>query len=103
MVTYPIHVPRADYRGTDSRKKEKAANHNRIAAELETYINARLKAQTRPIQQYLYHQIASDTGHSVETIRELCFSIDGGHGGFTAFKSGMSAEQAMDAAARGEE
>jgi len=64
--------------------------------------NARLKAQTRPIQQYLYHQIASDTGHSVETIRELCFSIDGGHRGFTAFKSGMSAEQAMDAAARGE-
>lgn len=102
MVTYPIHVRRATYRGADPRKREKAVTLNRIAAELEAHINARLKTQTQPIHQYLYHEIARATGHPLVTIRELCFSIDCGHNGFTAFRSDMSAEQAMDAAARGE-
>jgi hypothetical protein len=102
LVTYPIHVRGASYRGADPRKREKAASQNRIASELEAHINALLKAQTRPIQQYLYHEIADATGHSIQKVRELCFSIDGGHNGFTAYRSGMSAEQAMDAAARGE-
>ncbi len=102
MVTYPIHVRRDGYRGSDPRKKAKAATHNRIAAELEQYINGLLRAQERPVQQYLYPELAAATGHSIETVRDLCYSIDGGHGGFTAFKAGMTMEQALDAAARGE-
>lgn len=102
MVTYPIHIRREGYRGADPKKREKAATLNRIAVELETYINERLEAQTRPIQQYLYQEISEATGHSLENIRTLCLSIDGGHNGFTAFKSGMSLQQAMDASARGE-
>jgi hypothetical protein len=101
LVTHPIRVARLSYRGTIARKRENAADQNRIAAALETYINARLKSQTRAVQSYLYHEIAEATGHALETIRDLCFSIDGGHNGFTAYKSGMTFEEALDAAAKG--
>ena len=86
MVTYPIQVKRSTYRGADPRKRQKAAEQNRIATKLETHINALLKSQTAPIQVYFYHQIAAETGFSENTVRELCFSIDGGHNGFKAIK-----------------
>ena len=101
MVTYPIRVARSSYRGANVRKRENAAEQNRVAAALETHINGRLKSQNRAVQTYLYYEIAADTGYTLETIRDPCFSIDGGHNGFTAYKSGMTFEQALDAAASG--
>lgn len=96
MVTYPICVKRSSYRGADQRKREKASEHNRIASELETYINGLLKVQEPPVQSYMYYQIAAATGYSEEIVRELCFSIDCGHNGFTAIRSGLSFEQAIE-------
>lgn len=101
MVTYPIHVKRSGYRGADPRKRQKAIEYNRVASELETYINGLLQKQTSPVQVYLYYQIASATGHSEETVRDICFSIDCGSNGFTAIRQGLSFEQAMDLAQRG--
>lgn len=102
MVIYPIHVKRFGYRGADRRKREKASEHNRIASELETYINGLLKVQESPVQSYLYYQIAAATGYSEEVVRELCFSIDCGHNGFTAIRSGLAFEQAMELSQRGD-
>lgn len=97
MVTYPITVKRNAYRGRDPRKRAKANEENRIALELERHINKLLENQQLPIQNYMYHEIARDTGHSLETVRRLCFPIDGGHQGFTVIKKGMTLEQATAA------
>ncbi|MHB1188241.1 hypothetical protein [Thiobacillus sp.] len=94
MATYPIQVKRFAYRGSDPRKRQKADEQNRIATKLETYINALVKSQTAPIQMYFYHQIATETGFSENTVRELCFSIDGGHNGFKAIKPSLGANSA---------
>ncbi|WP_227104534.1 hypothetical protein [Chromobacterium rhizoryzae] len=96
MVTHPIHVKRSNYRGADPKKRQKAAEQNRIAAELESYINELLRNQSEPIQVYLYYQIAAKTGYPEATVRDLCFVIDGGHNGFTAIKPGLTYEQAME-------
>lgn len=101
MVTYPIHVKRSGYRGADRRKREKVSEHNHIASELETYINRLLKEQQAPVQSYLYYEIAAATGYPEDVVRELCFSIDCGHNGFTAIRSGLSLDQAMELSQRG--
>lgn len=101
MVKYPIHVKRSSYRGANRLKQEKASEHNRIAQDLEIYINGLLKKQTAAIQSYLYNEIASATDCSEELVRELCFSIDCGHNGFTAIRSDLSYEQAMDISKNG--
>ena len=97
MVTYPIVVNRSSYRGTDQRQRQKAAEHNRIASELEAYINGQLRIQSAPIQTYNYYEIVEATGYSAETVSGLLFSIDCGHNGFTAYKYGMTLEQAIEA------
>ena len=95
MVTYPIYVRRLDYRGADPKKHKKAAEQNHIAVKLEAYINDLLRNQTEPICSYLYYQIAAETGYPEDTVRDLCFIIDGGCNGFTAIKFGLTYEQAM--------
>lgn len=87
MVTYPIHVSRNRYRGGDKRKQAKAADDNRIAVELEEHINRLLLAQTQDVKVYDYSEISRDTGYSEKTVRDHCFSIAGGHNGFTATKA----------------
>jgi hypothetical protein len=101
LVPYPIHVKRSTYRGSDPKKRQKASEENRVAALLETHINERIKAQTRPVESYLYYQIASETGVSEKTVRALCYGIDGGHNGFTVIRSGLSYEQALEAVKSG--
>lgn len=94
MVTFPIRVTRNRYAGSNPRKRAEATETNRIAAELEKYINNQLETQTEPTKTYLYHDIATATGYDVAIVRDLCFAIDCGHNGFTALKVGMSFEQA---------
>lgn len=102
LITYPISVKRSNYRGSDRRKCEKALETNRVAALLEKYINEKLKKQKAPIQWYLYYEIAEETGIPIEEVSDLCFSIDCGHNGFTAIKTGLTFEQAMVMNERGE-
>jgi hypothetical protein len=96
MVTYPIHVARDGYRGSNSKKRAKAQATNQVASRLETYINERLKHQSEPIYVYMFHEISMETGIDYETVKKLGGSIDGGSGGFTAFKAGLSQKEAMD-------
>lgn len=88
-------MKRNGYRGSDARKRAKANEENRIALELERHINNLLQKQELPIQSYLYHEIARDTGHDIGLVRRLCYSIDCGGNGFTVIKQGMTLEQAM--------
>lgn len=97
MVTHPIRIARNNYRGRDPRKRRKAAEDNRTAADLEAKINAMLLQQIRPVQSYLWLQIAQATGHGYDTIARLGYSIDGGSGGFTAWRYDMTCAQALDA------
>jgi hypothetical protein len=101
MVTYPIQVSGDAYRGSDSKKRTKAQVTNRLASQLQAHINEKLTDQIEPIRVYSYHEIAEETGIDYEIVRRLGYSIDGGSGGFTAYKAGLTMQQAMDAAAEG--
>ncbi|WP_371438322.1 hypothetical protein [Polaromonas sp.] len=101
MVTHPIHVGRNNYRGADARKKAKTQTENRDASQLEQHVNAMLLAQTEPIKVYFWGEISRDSGMSYDTVARLGFSIDGGSGGFTAWRHDMTYEQAMEAHNKG--
>jgi hypothetical protein len=95
MVTYPIHIPVKQYRGSDQKKRSKHNEQIRIARDLERLINDLIQKQQSPIQQYLYYDIAKLSGHTLEIVRNTCFAIDAGHNGFTAIKPGMTLDQAL--------
>ena len=97
MKTYPITVARRSYRGVDSKKREKTSEYNRDASTLETYVNQLLKTQTAPIQVYHWMELARATGLSYDRVAELGYSIDGGSGGFTAYRHDMGYDGAMAA------
>jgi hypothetical protein len=78
--------PRKTYRGSKQVTQVKTSEHNRIAAELERYINARIEERAEEIQVYLYYEIASATGYPLKLVREMLFGVDGGHNGFTVVK-----------------
>ncbi len=102
MVTYPITTKRDFYRGRDPRKADKAREFNRVAGELERYINDLLLKQTAAVQSYHYHEIARAIGHDIELVSEICFQIDCGHHGFTAYRKGLTQEQALAQSGDGE-
>jgi hypothetical protein len=87
MVTYPVRVSRKSYRGSKETIRRKTNEHNRIARELEEYINQRIKEQEEETRVYYYYEIASETGYSKELVREILFSVDCGHHGFTDRKT----------------
>jgi len=97
MVTYPISVRRDGYRSSDARKRRKAADFNEIASAIESHVNGLLYEQQEPVCSYSYHEVARALGYDVEIVRDVGFSIDGGHNGFTACKRGMTITQALDA------
>jgi hypothetical protein len=101
MVTYPIQIRRDSYRGNDASKKAKRDVSNEIAMRLESHINSKLFQQLEPVRVYNYSELASDTGIDYQLVRDLGYSIDCGSGGFTAYKRGLTQEEAMDIAAKG--
>lgn len=94
MITYPISIARNNYRGSNPLKGQRIADEFRIANELERAINNVLLAQSEPIRRYTYYEISQLTGYDADIVRNLCFSIDGGHGGFTAYRHDMTYDQA---------
>jgi hypothetical protein len=97
MVTYPIYIQREHYSGRDAKRRLKVSDKNRIASELETYINNLLLKQDVPIQVYDFADIARATRYSLDVVSELGFSIDCGSNGFTAWKHDMTQEAAIAA------
>jgi hypothetical protein len=97
MVTHPIRIARNSYRGRDLRKQRKAAEDNQIATDLEMKINAMLLKQERPVQSYFCSEIARITRYDYDTVARLGYSIDGGNGGFTAWRHDMTCAEALAA------
>ncbi|MHA6884642.1 hypothetical protein [Ralstonia pseudosolanacearum] len=95
MKTHPISVARNGYRGSDSKKRAKAAAENRDAALLESYANELLLAQKEPIKVYFWMELARGTGLPYDTVARLGYSIDGGSNGFTAWRHDLMYEDAM--------
>ncbi len=87
MITFPIRVGRASYRGSKAALREKAAAYNRDAAMLERYVNDRIHASPAPIQLFTYGAIAPAVGLSVARVSEILFSVDCGHTGLTVAKT----------------
>ncbi len=87
MPTYPVHVPRKNYKGSDARKRQNVATRNELASRLESYINAQEATQTDPEQVLSYGTIAMETGISFDLVSEILFSVDCGSGGILMFKS----------------
>ena len=88
MVTYPVRVPRKDYRGSNRTQIRKVADRNEIAAELEQYINAKIKAEIEKGDYHThmvfkYANMAHDIRYDEKTIRDICYAVDGGSNGFT--------------------
>ncbi|WP_355585784.1 hypothetical protein [Xanthomonas cannabis] len=97
MITHPIHVSARQYRGNDPKRLRKHSEESSAAMALERLINGMLLEQERPVQIYLYYDIARASGYPIELVRKLCFAIDCGGNGFTAIKPGMTYEEAMSA------
>jgi hypothetical protein len=100
MVTYPIYVNRATYRGADKRKRQQAADYSSDASLLEDFCNALLEKQTAAIQTYDWWDISRGCGLSLDRVAELGYSIAGGSNGFTAARRGLSPAQAIEASKR---
>lgn len=86
MPVYPIRVPRERYRGSKPGIARKVAEHNRLAAALEEYLNKWIAERDEPIQLHLYGLIAADMNLPVETVRGILFGVDCGHNGLTVRK-----------------
>ncbi|MEX0837493.1 MAG: hypothetical protein WD101_04115 [Gemmatimonadota bacterium] len=86
MPSYPIEVPRKGYGGTDSRLRREAEEFNRDAAILERHINETFVASGQHRKQFLYGYIAIDTGIPQDRVRDILFTVDCGHNGFSVWK-----------------
>lgn len=97
MKTHPIYIPRNSYRGSDAKKRAKAASENRDAALMEEHVNQLLLKQEEPIRVYSWMEISQGCGLSYSTVERLGFAIDGGSNGFTAWRHDLTYEEAMEA------
>jgi hypothetical protein len=95
MVKYPISVRCDSYRGNDAKKRAKASEEARCASLMQSKINELLLEQTAPIKSYFWSEIADITGLPIDVVKRLGMSIDGGSGGFTAYRHDLTFEQAM--------
>ena len=101
LVTYPVHVRRDTYRGSNAKKQAKAAETNRYASRIEQAANRLIQAQQEAIRSYHWMEISEESDVPYEIVRDLGFSIDCGSNGFTAIRPGLSSED-YQKAMRGE-
>ncbi|NKA95834.1 hypothetical protein GO283_04386 [Ralstonia solanacearum] len=97
MVTYPIRIRRETYRGRDRTRQSRVVSQNSQIADLERYINDLLFRQEESIQVYDFADIARGTGFPLDFVSEVGYSIDGGSNGFTAWRRGMTYDEAIAA------
>ncbi|MDO8251412.1 MAG: hypothetical protein Q7T78_17065 [Rhodoferax sp.] len=95
MVKHPVHTKRSSYRGSDPKKRQKAAEENRVSAAIEAHINKLLLEQEDPIYSYMYTIISHETGYSFRQVEEACYQIDCGSNGFTVIRHDLSYDQAL--------
>lgn len=87
MPEYPVHVPRDRYHGRDEARRVQSQLNNELAAELERHVNERFEASNEDCVQFLHAHIARDLSVPVERVRKLLFGLEGGHNGFSVWRS----------------
>ncbi|AXW61552.1 hypothetical protein CJO94_05870 [Ralstonia solanacearum] len=75
-------------------------SQNSQIADLERYINDLLFRQEESIQVYDFADIARGIGFPPDFVSEVGYSIDGGSNGFTAWRRGMTYDEAIAAIKR---
>lgn len=83
MVTYPVHVQRKAYRGKKDKLKQEAIEYNRLAGELESYINKKVEESDEDELIIIYDSIAAKLHLSLDLVSEILYSVDGGDNGIT--------------------
>jgi hypothetical protein len=94
MMVYPVSVPHVNYRGSDTKKRNKNLDYNRIASKVEDYLNSELNRRPDDsVNVYMSYSVASAIGENDEIVRRIISSIDGGSNGVTIVKGNF--ERAM--------
>jgi CRISPR/Cas system type I-B associated protein Csh2 (Cas7 group RAMP superfamily) len=83
MVTYPVHVQREAYRGKEDKLKQEAIEYNRLAGELESYINKKVEESDEYELIIIYDSIAAKLHLPLDLVRKILYSVDGGDNGIT--------------------
>jgi hypothetical protein len=86
MVTYPVHVQKKTYRGKKDKLKQEASEYNRLAGELESYINKKVAESDEYELIIIYDSIAASLHLPLDLVREILYSVDGGDNGITVRK-----------------
>lgn len=87
MPTYPVHVPRDGYRGSNPARRRKQSLFNSRAKLLEDYLNAEMeKLPSGEIRMFTYGFIAIDVKMNAEDVRDVLYGVDAGSGGITIRK-----------------
>ncbi|HUU53117.1 MAG TPA: hypothetical protein VMW44_00585 [Candidatus Bathyarchaeia archaeon] len=86
MVTYPVHVHGKTYRGKKDKLKQEAIEYNRLAGELESYINKKVDESDEYELIIIYDSIAAKLHLPLDLVREILYSVDGGDNGITVRK-----------------
>lgn len=82
MAVYPIHIPRAGYRGKGSSQQARVDHENEAAAKIERYVNETFAAQDQQFMRFTYGEIAHATGYRTDLVSKLCYPVDCAGSGF---------------------
>jgi hypothetical protein len=88
VATYPVRVPRKDYRGSDAKRRRKIAADNQLAERLESYVNEQVAKAEGEYFEILYADAARDLNESLDDVTDILMGVDGGHNGLTVQRRG---------------
>ena len=86
MVAYPVSVPRKTYSGGKNYLKREMIEYNRIASEIESYVNKKVAESDDDKVIIIYDSIAAHLGYPSSLVCDILFPVDCGHNGITITK-----------------
>ena len=84
-----------------TKLNQKVYDTNQMAMELERVVNEILKSQKEPVRTYYWDEIAEVADIPRDTVATLGRSIDGGSGGFTAYRHDLGYNKSLELSAQG--
>ena len=86
MVAYPVYVPPKKYSGRKENLRREMIERNRIASEIESYINKKVAESDDDKVIIMYDSIAAHLGYPSSLVCDILFPVDCGHNGITITK-----------------
>lgn len=98
MKTYPVRVPRDQYRGANDARRRKQMTFNDAAQAIERYLNREMEAEPAGnIREFLTADLARTLHLDDELADRIVFGIDCGHNGVTIRKGGEECRHDQEA------